>query len=42
LKPPSAFLLLPEKLTPLEHLARELGVEPARLRAALERVLFGR
>jgi len=29
-------------VTPLEHLARELGVEPARLRAALERVLFGR
>lgn len=27
-------------VTPLEHLARELGVEPARLRAALERVLF--
>jgi len=26
----------------LEHLARELGVEPARLRAALERVLLGR
>lgn len=28
--------------TPLEQLAAELGVEPARLRAALERVLFGR
>jgi len=32
----------PRPETPLEHLARELGVEPARLRAALERVLFGR
>lgn len=28
-------------LTLLEQLAAELGVEPERLRAALERVLFG-
>lgn len=32
----------PRPATPLEQLAAELGVEPQRLRAALERVLFGR
>lgn len=32
----------PGAATPIDQLAAELGVEPQRLRAALERVLFGR
>ena len=32
----------PRPATPLEQLAAELGVDPGRLREALERVLFGR
>lgn len=31
----------PRPATPLEQLAAELGVDPGRLREALERVLFG-
>lgn len=31
----------PGAATPIDQLAAELGVEPQRLRAALERVLFG-
>jgi len=32
----------PGAATPIDQLAAELGIDPTRLRAALERVLFGR